>query len=327
MSSYQNDDAIKKPDLEIGVGIGYSILEENKEDIDNSDFCKCHNCLSPSQYSCSICCCYGTRCSYKMNPPQLVLLTLLIILVLLYAIFGMIPFDHAIQPIRPLTTEKPSAISNQSTRVLLYGDSQWGIVERHHHLTEKIQAYLPEYPMNFTVVGDSAVKAKDLNLRLLEYKHVNPHIVLINIDSDVSNVNEDILSVQERTIVRDHYRGNLSAVVEFWINTGALVALGGPGLLGEGSIRPPQITRFKNKVVMSNAYVDMNKEISAFYGIPFMDFRAKLKSMIPWYRFYYNGYVTRDGEHPNERGTGLESTIIANVMLDWFRTHDHWNLK
>lgn len=118
---------------------------------------------------------------------------------------------------------------------------------------------------------------------------------MINRKSDrlQSNVDEDTLSIQNSTIVRDNYRGNLSAVVEFWINTGALVALGGPGLLGEGSIRPPQIARFKNKVVMSNAYVDMNKEISAFYGIPFMDFRAKLKSMIPWYRFYYNGYVTR----------------------------------
>jgi hypothetical protein len=40
-----------------------------------------------------------------------------------------------------------------------------------------------------------------------------------------------------------------------------------------------------------------------------------------------NIYVYKlDGEHPNERGTFLESKIIANVMLNWFQTHDHWNL-
>jgi hypothetical protein len=293
MSSYQIDDAIKKSELEIDVEVVYPSLEENKEDKDNSDCCKCHNCLSPSPCSCSISCCYGTRYSYKMNRLQLVLLTLLIILVLLFAIFGIIPFDHAVQPIRPLTTEQPSAISSQPTRVLLYGDSQWGIVERYHHLTVKIQAYLPEYPMDFTVVGDLGVKAKNLNERLLKYKYVNPHMVLINLDSDCSNVNEDVLSIQQRTIVRDYYRGNLSAVVEFWLNTGALVALGGPGLLGEGSLRPLHVARFKNKDVMLNAYVNMNKEISASYGIPFMDFRAKLVGAIPWYRFYYNGYVTK----------------------------------
>jgi hypothetical protein len=32
-----------------------------------------------------------------------------------------------------------------------------------------------------------------------------------------------------------------------------------------------------------------------------------------------------DGEHPNERGAGLVSNIMANVMLDFFQNRTHWN--
>jgi hypothetical protein len=118
-------------------------------------------------------------------------------------------------------------------------------------------------------------------------------MVLINLDSDCSNVNEDNLSSEEKALVREYYRGNITAVVKFWLSTGAVVALGGPVLLGEGPIRPFNVARFRNKDVMLNAYVDMNKEVAAAYNIPFMDFRAKLLSALPWYRLYYNGYVTR----------------------------------
>jgi hypothetical protein len=117
-------------------------------------------------------------------------------------------------------------------------------------------------------------------------------MVLINLDSDCSDVNEDVLSSEEKDLVREYYRGNITAVVKFWLSTGAVVSLGGPVLLGEGPIRPLNKARFKNKDVMLNAYVGMNKEVAAAYNIPFMDFRAKPLSVLPWYRLFHNGYVT-----------------------------------
>jgi hypothetical protein len=293
MTSSEVDAVIKKSDVEMDIEVAFPFLEV-KEDKDNNDCCSC-NCLSPNPCSCTTPCCIGKKCSYKMNRLQLALIILLSSLLIIFVILGIIPFDEAVQPIRPLTSGLKSAIrvNIKSTRVLLYGDSQWGIVERHHHLTKKIQAYLPEYPMNFTVVGDLGVRALDLEDRLQRYKYLKPHLVLINLDSDCSNVNEDVMSIQERTSVRDNYRGNLSTVVSFWLNTGALVALGGPGLLGEGPLKPLHVARFKNKDVMLDAYVEINKEISAAYKIPFMDFRATLRSKVPWWRFYYNGYVTK----------------------------------
>lgn len=210
-------------------------IKTERESNKNISRCKC---LSPTPCSCTLICCYGRKCSYKMNRLQLALVIFLVISLLLFCIVGIIPFDQASQPIRPLTTALPSAISKHHTRVLLYGDSQWGIVDRYHHLAAKLQAYLPDYPMNFTVVGDLGVKAHNLNERLHKYMYLKPHMVLINLDSDCSNVNENVLSIQERTIVRDHYRGNISAVVHAWLQTGAAVALGGPGLLGEGPLRP-----------------------------------------------------------------------------------------
>lgn len=108
---------------------------------------------------------------------------------------------------------------------MLYGDSQWGIIARRDHLLNLITQFLPEYSMNFTVIGDLGVKAAALNQRLPLYLHYSPHVVLINLDSDCSNVNEDILSIKQRLLLREHYRGNLSAVVSKWQATGALVGV------------------------------------------------------------------------------------------------------
>jgi hypothetical protein len=125
--------------------------------------------------------------------------------------------------------------------------------------------------------------------------------------------------------LRELYRGNISEVVEKWLATGAVVALGGPGLLGEGPIRPINIPRFINKEVMLNAYVQINKEVALKYGIAYFDVRQKLRQQIPWYRLYYNGYLTKDGEHPNERGTVIEAKLVSHLLLDLFESRTTWN--
>jgi hypothetical protein len=155
---------------------------------------------------------------------------------------------------------------------------------------------LPGYRMNFTVVGDLGVKAHNLDERLHKYMDIKPHVVLVNLDSDLSNVNEDVMSSEEKQQTRDFYRANMTAVCQAWLDHGALVALGGPGLLGEGLLRPRNIERFRNKDGMLDAYAQINQEVALSLNIPFFDLRKKLKDAIPWYRLYYNGYVTRDGE-------------------------------
>ena len=281
------------------------------------------NVLKRSIFSCTVLCC-GKQTLLQCSFCHLLITLVTLFIVLIFGVFSITPVRTIRRSIQPLSTAHPSAIADNTTRVLLYGDSQWGIIERLHHLTDKIKAYLPEYPMDFTVVGDLGVRAYNLNDRLHNYLHIRPNVVLINLDSDVSNVNEDKCTDAEKQKIRELYRGNVSQVVEKWMATGAIVALGGPGLLGEGPMRPFNIPRFTNKEIMLNAYVDINKQVARQYGIAYFDVRYELKKALPWYRLYYNGYVTRDGEHPNERGTLIEAEVVSNLLLRMYEGRQSW---
>ena len=301
----------------------YEVASEKAAASSSSD-CYCSRCCHTSILcSCTVPCC-GTRSTLKCTRIQLAVGLLVTVVVLVFGVFSFLPAPYIHREIIPLTTAKPSAIANSHTRILLYGDSQWGIIERAHHITTQIAEYVPAYPLQFTVVGDLGVRAYNLNERIHRYLHLRPNVVFINLDSDVSNVNENILNAHEKLKVRDLYRANISSVVERWQQTGALVALGGPGLLGEGPIHPLHIQRFDNKDVMLDAYVQINKEVAIKYGIPYFDVRAKLKKALPWYRLYYNGYVTKDGEHPNGRGTTIEAKMVAKVLLGWMESRSFW---
>jgi hypothetical protein len=44
------------------------------------------------------------------------------------------------------------------------------------------------------------------------------------------------------------------------------------------------------------------------------------------YMYLYICLLLTDGEHPNERGAGLEAKIMANVLLDFFQNRSQINL-
>jgi hypothetical protein len=73
---------------------------------------------------------------------------------------------------------------------------------------------------------------------------------------------------------------------------------------------------------MLDDYCQMVREIALKYNVPYLDFRGELKKAVPWWRLWYAGYVTKDGEHTNERGTLILAKIIANQLLLWFETYD-----
>jgi GDSL-like Lipase/Acylhydrolase len=162
-------------------------------------------------------------------------------------------------------------------------------------------------------------------------EHLKPDVALLYIQSDVSNVNEGVMTPEEKAFSRQNYTANMDWIVkyitkrEFHVLNMALI---GPGIQGEGPFLPLNLLemsvaeRFRDKQEMLQAYIQMNKEIAKNNNIPHIDIYAAVKSIIPWYRLYFNGYATRDGEHPNERGTEIQARLVSEMLLSWFQTYD-----
>jgi hypothetical protein len=108
------------------------------------------------------------------------------------------------------------------------GDSVVGIPSRKSGLISKIGALLPQYSMNIAVSGKLGVRMFVLRSRLDRIlKTEVPDVVILYSDSDLSNQNEDPLSIQEKFVLREHYRANFTLIVEAILATNAKLALSG----------------------------------------------------------------------------------------------------
>ena len=84
--------------------------------------------------------------------------------------------------------------------------------------------------MNIAVSGKLGVKMFVLRSRLERIlKAEVPDVVILYSDSDLSNQNEDILSIQEKYMLREHYRANFTLIVESILATNVKLALSGIG--------------------------------------------------------------------------------------------------
>ena len=108
------------------------------------------------------------------------------------------------------------------------GDSVVGIPSRKSGLISKIGALLPQYSMDIAVSGKLGVRMFVLRSRLDRIlKAEVPDVVILYSDSDLSNQNEDPLSIQEKFVLREHYRANFTLIVEAILATNAKLALSG----------------------------------------------------------------------------------------------------
>ena len=162
---------------------------------------------------CSCCCpCSRRKC-------MTALMTMAIVSIGLYLFIEICFIPPIIAPIliEPLTDEP--ALFDGTVRVLLVGDSMFGISCRRYKLREKIAAFLPQYSLNLAVSGKSAVKATDLRERLPRILPITqPDVVFLWENSDVSNVNEHKLSSQQISFVRGNFTKNMEWNVNFILN-------------------------------------------------------------------------------------------------------------
>lgn len=82
--------------------------------------------------------------------------------------------------------------------------------------------------MTIAVSGKLGVKMFNLRARIARIlKAEKPDVVILYSDSDLSNSNEEILSVVQKYRVRSNYRGNYTSVVESILATNAKLAISG----------------------------------------------------------------------------------------------------
>ena len=174
---------------------------------------------SPSLCSriCDRCCSCCCPCSRRKFMSTLITMAVISLGLYLFIEICFIPPKIAPILIEPLTDEP--AVFDGTVRVLLVGDSMFGISCRRYKLREKIAAFLPQYSLNLAISGKSAVKATDLRERLPRILPITqPDVVFLWENSDVSNVNEHKLSPQQISFVRGNFTKNMEWNVNFILN-------------------------------------------------------------------------------------------------------------
>lgn len=161
----------------------------------------------------------------------------LLVPLLIFFCVACIPSDIPRVAMVPLTTNPPK--TTKTIRVLLVGDSNWGKPVIFHDLVGKIRGYLPQYNMDISISGNSGVKM--INLRhhipgILSWS--NPHVALLYVSSDVSNVNEETMTPLQKLQTRTDYRSYLVNVTRTILGRGSRLAIVGPGILGEQIFKP-----------------------------------------------------------------------------------------
>ena len=290
---------------------------------------------------CWCCCCLRCECTLRNVLVALMALGVFMGLFWSFIVYCFLPPRIPPLTIEPLTSAP--AVFNGTVRVLFVGDSMFGIACRRYELRQKVAAFLPQYSMNLAVSGKSAVKARDLRQRLPAIMRItHPDVVFLWENSDISNVNENFMSARDIASSRANYTVNMEWDVKYILNfqdkvSGKKVknmALVGPGMLGEGPFLPrdpnvistwPRILPVVQKYDhgwMIDDFIKMNRAIAVKLGVPHLDVKGLFQAQVPWYRLFYAGWVTTDGEHPNERGTTLIAREVATMLLEWFQKYN-----
>ena len=110
---------------------------------------------------------------------------------------------------------------------------------------------------------------------LAEY---NPHAIILFWDSDCSDVDESVLSMEEIVALRANYSQHVQEVGSKILLHPSLrqscLAIAGPEVLGEGIVANPlEPSRFEGKDGMLDDYRNMTAAVACSLGVNYIDVR------------------------------------------------------
>lgn len=201
------------------------------------------------------------------------------------------------------------------TQISLLGDSLIHLSYIDFALSDKIRSSLKV--MNESILfhdeGVNGDTIHDISDRLDSALSHNAAGLIILWDSDVSDYDEADMTSTQVTQYRANYELKLRSVLDRIIadNQTDIIAVSGPGLLGESPLG-------QKKETMLDVYQAINVKVTNDYNITYIDVRTALQNAIPYYWIFNSGYVTKDGEHFNDRGTLVVAQLFATTIDNWW---------
>ena len=206
-------------------------------------------------------------------------------------------------------------------KVVMLGDSLMNRPMNKFNLGGRMQALLPEYPLEFTNCGFDGtgiewIRNYSMPKCALPAK---PDAVIIFFHTDASDTDEASMSDDVVNELHANYRRNLAVVLDTLIQSGAFVALTSTGVLGEtkAALFQPHSQRFHKKLPILNEYCEMNKAAAEAHRVPYINLRQALMDYVPCTQLSYAWCVTLEGEHLNTRGVIIQAKLFADTLRSW----------
>lgn len=205
--------------------------------------------------------------------------------------------------------------------VALFGDSLVANTNRDYHIVRSIESQLSTLHPDTTIYvygsGIGGNRILDLKNRMntdvldrsswksLVTGRTAPDALVLYWDSDCSDVDE---TPDTQDSIRAAYESNLRYVLTQLTNRIPHVIVAGPSLYGE-------LPRGQNsKDEMYDAYTNINRNISAEFGLTYLETRAEFFANLPTGWNQHSGYLTVDGEHHNSRGAQLVEEMFLRAI-------------
>lgn len=217
---------------------------------------------------------------------------------------------------------------NSSKTIVLLGDSLVNRPYIYHDMKNKIMKFLIS---RFITINDNDISILNYGIdgnKIFEIfrrtenmlVEANPDAVILYWDSDISDIDESILSNDEISALRSFFYQNVTMTCEMILKFKANISLAvaGPSVLGEGGLLP---LKYQNKISMLNDYRNINQRVCSELGIPYIDMRSGFLNDIGNSYYYFKYFHTVDGEHPNDRGTLVESSLFASQINFWMMNY------
>ncbi len=205
-------------------------------------------------------------------------------------------------PFVPSTLMTQEAPHYLNLTVILFGDSLLNVPFAEYQLEYKLKNLLPNCLQNITILNKGRLRQRLTNDVLL----LQPDLVFIHFDSDVSDQDNNFLRLNSTQLAyHEDYDFILHMMTSYKIPH---IVIAGPGLLGEGPV--VRRSKFQGKEDLLDKYRLINQRLAGDYKIPYIDIRKAYQEALPPFWIFSSGFVTTDGEHPNDRG----SLIIAQHL-------------
>lgn len=268
---------------------------------------------------------------HKFMSMPLIRLMSLIVISIVFLIISMIGINYY----KSSSIKISNNSKNSNISIVLLGDSLINVPFRRWKLQNKIDEQLDREVnlYNYGINGNRIISILDRVDNVLNES--SPQYVILFWDTDCSDTDESTMDAEQIMELRDNYRKNLIEVCTRIKNTGSLLAISSPGLLGEGWIGLPQ--RFAKKTEMLDAYKKINQEVAQLFSSPFIDVRQEFLNAVKYWP-YYSGMVTSDGtitfllnittyiipylsgEHPNNYGSQIIANLFSKQINTWLRS-------